>query len=464
MWAHAAGQIIDEAKEWLRAHPPPDGTVDLELQLDRAKIDLIKGAQTAYERAPTDERTILPGDVGKEQHPLVVAKQEAQRFLEATLQQAGLPPDQIRRLTASGKMGEARRLALNHNQEWAAVRRRMMVHKDGVTRTYESGIVPAININPRLRRRYLSSQPLEPGGPEHEPRYGTSSATKDDPYHARNLKLSTLDRIKPDGNRERMLTVVGHGVGDQWDIADPDERTAANRRGAKEVLETAFATNERVQTEALRRKAARDNTPVKITHVSVNLVTPSKPRDVLIATTGRRILPHHMEARYTDEQFAAFEANSTAGHQGRPVKLQVDAPDPAGLGQDVPVEVDVDVIAFSFAINPLATGKGIPDFVAGWTHVYDHNRQAMVRFIGDLGTGRDGSYGSAPGGFIGSVYARLDRSDPEQSALAVQIREQTDLVRKMFSSRTSSAAMSIRPRWAATSSICRGSRRRGWAC
>ncbi|HLT03105.1 MAG TPA: inositol phosphate phosphatase SopB [Geminicoccaceae bacterium] len=434
MWAHATAEIIDQAKEWLRAHPPPDGTVDLELQLDRAKVDLIKGAQTAYERAPTDQRTILPGQVDKEQHPVVVAKQEAKRFLEATLRQAGLPPDQIRKLTSSAKMNEARRLALNNNQSWAPVRRRMVIHRDGLTRTYESSIVPGININARLRRRYLSSQPLEQGGPEHKPRYGTSSATKDDPYHARNLKLSTLDRVKPDGNRERMLTVVGHGVNDQWDTEDPDERSAANRRTAKEVVETAFDTNDRVRTEALRRKATGDNRPVKITHVSVNLVTPSKPRDVLIAATGRRFLPHHMEARYTDEQFAAFEANTTAGNQGQPVKLVVDDPDPNGLGQDVELDVDVDVIAFSFAINPLATGRGIPDVVAGWTHVYEKNRQSMERFIGDLGTGREGSYGSKPGGFIGSVYDRLDQSDPEQAALAAQIREQTDLVRKMFTS------------------------------
>jgi phosphatidylinositol-4,5-bisphosphate 4-phosphatase len=56
----------------------------------------------------------------------------------------------------------------------------------------------------------------------------------------------------------------------------------------------------------------------------------------------------------------------------------------------------------------------------------------MVRFIGDLGTGPDGSYGAAPGGFIGSVYDRLDQSDPKQAELAADIRDQTDLVRKMF--------------------------------
>jgi phosphatidylinositol-4,5-bisphosphate 4-phosphatase len=152
----------------------------------------------------------------------------------------------------------------------------------------------------------------------------------------------------------------------------------------------------------------------------------------LIAATGRRVLPHHMEARYTDEQFAAFEANASAANGGQPVTLTVDDPAPGGLGQDVDLDVDLDVIAFSFAINPLATGKGIPDFIAGWTHVYEKNRQAMVRFIGDLGTGPDGSYGAAPGGFIGSVYDRLDQSDPKQAELAADIRDQTDLVRKMF--------------------------------
>jgi phosphatidylinositol-4,5-bisphosphate 4-phosphatase len=434
MWAHAAGQIIEDAKDWLRANPPPGGTVELELQLDRAKVDLIRGAQTAYDRAPTNERTVLPDSgVRKEEHPVKIAQKEAKRFLEATLQQAGLPPEQIRRLTSGEEMDEARRLALNNNQSWAPASRRMVVHKDGVTRTYESAVVPAISINARLRRRYLSSQPLEPGGPPHQPRYGTSSGTKNDPYHARNLKLSTLERILPNGLRKRMATVVGHGVLDQWDITDPQQRRAANRRGAKEVIETAFATNDRVSTEALNRRQAGDNRPVKITHLSVNLVTPSKPRDLLIAATARHVLPHHMEARYTDEQFAAFQANTNVGNGGQPLQLQVDDTRPGGgLGQDVNVNVDVDTIAFSFAINPLATGRGIPDWAAGWTHVYEQNRQSMVRFIGDLGAGGDGSYLSKPGGFIGSVHDRLDNNDPQQRELAAQIREQTDIVRKMF--------------------------------
>ena len=178
---------------------------------------------------------------------------------------------------------------------------------------------------------------------------------------------------------------------------------------------------------------------------------------------GRHVLPHHMEARYTDEQFAAFQANTTAGNGGQPLQLQVDDTRAGGgLGQDVGVNVDVDTIAFSFAINPLATGRGIPDWAAGWTHVYEQNRQSMVRFIGDLGEGRDGSYLSKPGGFIGSVHDRLDNNDPQQRDSRPRSASRPTSSARCSAARTSSAATAIRPRWTATCCICRGSPSRRW--
>src|SRR5262249_12102038 len=97
----------------------------------------------------------------------------------------------------------------------------------------------------------------------------------------------------------------------------------------------------------------------------------------------------------------------------------------------VDVLVDVDVISFSFGINPLATGK-MPDFMGGWASVYDHNKGMMEKFVGDLGEGEFGARGSKHGGFIGSVFDRLDPNDQQRAELRGKLQEQTDLVRAMF--------------------------------
>lgn len=449
LWANAASHIVDDAVRWIADNVPnPDMQALADLQQHRAQF--VGDAQNDYNNASTINRTPEPGSARtkaekqalKQNHPVVQGKAAAEAFLRQELRDAGMPDTQIDIFCGKKNLGEARRKALDHNQTWAPVVRDMVVNKDGLTRTYRSKITPGSQINARLGRLY--NQPTPPGNnaPPVDARPGVSSANKADHYHARNLKLSELERVLPNGATQSMGKVVGHGVLDSWDIEDPIERQNANRRGAKEVLETAVSTNDRITQTALNRKAAGDNTPVKVTHVSVNLITPSTPRDWVIETSGRKVMPHHMEGAYTDNQFRAFAANTTAGNNGQPVTLKVDDTRPNGaLGQDVDINVDVDVISFSFAINPLATGitiKGhefhLPDSLAGWSRVYEHNQEQMVKFVGDLGTGAFGAQGSRPGGFIGDVYDRLDPNIPAEAELMAKIREQTDIVRDMFTS------------------------------
>jgi phosphatidylinositol-4,5-bisphosphate 4-phosphatase len=442
LWANAAGHVIDQAKQWLQNNPPQGGPGAIQNQLDQATTQFVNQYTNAYTYASLDVNTIEPSKVTdkaqkkalKHTHPIAQGREQSVDFLKRELARAGLPQDQIDRLVGKENMGEARRKALDTNQTWAPVVRDMVVNKDGLTRTYRSKITPGSQINARLGRLYTAPQQGQ-NMPGVDARPGVSSGNKADHYHARNLKLSELERVLPNGQTQTMAKVVGHGVLDMWDIADPVERQAANRRGAKEVLETAVSTNDRVTRTALNRIAAGDNTPVKVTHVSVNLITPSTPRDWVIEKTNRGVMPHHMEGRYTDNQFEAFRANTTAGNNNQPVTLTVDDTRPGGqLGQDVDINVDIDVISFSFAINPLATGFHLPDSIAGWSRVYEHNQGMMQKFVGNLGSGREGSVGSRPGGFIGQVYDRLDLNNPAQATLAAQIREQTDIVREMFTS------------------------------
>lgn len=438
LWAEAAGHVFDEAIQRIAADPargPGDQAIQ---ELRDAKAAHIAHRDIAHQTAPTNVRTVVPTAENKATHPATQAKATSVAILKTALQDAGLSKAEIKDLTSNANMGKARRLALNANPDWAGpVSRRMVVNKDGVTRTYESKITFGADISPRLARRYAATVPLTPGGPAHAARSGIASAEKADHYHARNLKVSELSAVPPQVGigaappPKLMAKVVGHGVLDMWDIRDPTERAAANDRGAHEVIEVAFTTNDRVRAEALNRAAAGNTNPVKITHVSVNLTTPAAWRELPgMKNTGT--FHDYQELTYTKEQFRAFAANSSAAHGGGPVTLHVDDTRPGGaLGQDVAVPVEVDTICFSFGINPIATGK-MPDFMGGWANVYEHNRGEMVKFVGDLGTGKFGSEGMRPGGFVGGVYDRLDATQPDQAALMAKIRDQTNTVRSLF--------------------------------
>lgn len=484
LWAQAAGHIFDQAIAHITAHPPPGGAGPVVAQLQQAKAAHIAHRDVAYQTAPRDVLSEAPSDRNKHTHPAVTGKKNTEVLLKAELERAGLPRDVIGRLTSKASLGAARKEALNQNPDWAPIERDMVVTKDGVTRSYKSKITPGADISPRFARRYAQNNPGGVGVPAHAPRSGIASSEKADHYHARNLKVSELQRNVPGGPPVTIAKVVGHGVLDMWDIRDPGERQTANTRGAHEVLEAAITTNDRVRTEALNR-AQNGNPnppgPVKITHVSVNLTTPAPWRELPgLKSTDK--LHDYQELTYTREQFRAFEANGSAANGGQPVQFNIDDTRPgAPLGQDAAIEAEVETITFSFGINPLAThmtglegaklgavggaatglvyGSVVPiagniagavvgaavgavigglgleageNLGGGWDQVYEHNRGEMVKFVGDLGTGKEGSEGARPGGFIGSVYDQLDANDPQQAALMAKMRDQTNVVRSLF--------------------------------
>lgn len=438
LWAHAAGKIFDKAArplvEQMNEHLMAGNDHQAQRlrtrigQLMNAKQALIDTRTLEYNNASTAVRTDLPGTVEKARHPATLGKTHAKDTLKANLSAAGFDEATIKGLISSKSLGSARRDALNENQNWAPYERNMVVSRDGVTRVYKSRITPGGAINNRFARRYAES------GVE-----GFSSATKADRGHARNLKVSEL-LVETGAGDVSKAKVVGHGVLDMWDVEDPGERQTANRSGAHEVLEAAISTNDRIRTEALNRAQANADgdpqPPVKITHVSVNLVTPAGWREMPgFHKTDK--LHDYQELTYTESQFDAFHANSTEG-SGGPVTFQIDDDRPPGvdidaLGEDVDIAVDVDAITFSFAINPMATGK-VPDFVGGWASVYNHNKEMMVKFVGDLGDDSVGAYTTRPGGFIGSVMDRLDVNDPQQMEMLNKMQEQSNIVRDLFTS------------------------------
>ena len=292
---------------------------------------------TNLDNAPLDQRTD-PTTVDKDKHPATLGKTTTKAYLQTFLKNAGFSDDQIKGMTSSSKLSAARRQALNDNPDWAPINRPMVVTRDGVTRTYESRITPGGSINPRFARRYAENTGGGPGVEPHAPRSGISSATKGDHYHARNLKVSELVRVEQDGSVTSKAKVIGHGVLDMWDIRDPQARQDANVRGAKEVLECAIYSNDRIRNEALNRaQQARENPnqppppPVKVTHVSVNLITPSGVREL---PGVRSLLPDYQEQTYTKAQFEAFHAHTTEGNGG-PTTFQMDDDRQPGNGVNI---------------------------------------------------------------------------------------------------------------------------------
>jgi phosphatidylinositol-4,5-bisphosphate 4-phosphatase len=431
LWAEAAGHIFDRA-----AQKRPAGAE----ALGAAKTRHIEQRTEAYEAA---SKTEPPEGVEAKTHPVVAGKVETVDYLKAQLKAAGVPSGEIKKLTSKDSLAAARREALNQNQDWAPIERDMVVTKDGETRTYQSKITPACHINNHFRQLYQGNtaaqpQAAVPGQPQSRPR-SVSALEKANPTHPRNMKVSELQKPGPDGQPVTLAKVVGHGVLDMWEIADPERRKAANESAAHEVLEAAISVNDRIRQTATQRALAGNADPVKITHVSLNLTTPSPGREIPVV---RSMFPDHQELTYTEEQFRAFEASS-AGKDGGPAAFKVD--NPAGANHPaLDIKVEVDPITFSFGINPWSTkygtSTGTQEAFAGWNKVYEHNKIALTKLIGDLGSTESsigprkvGAVGTTPGGFIGSAYERLNpEEDPQHEEMAAKLRHQTNVVRAMF--------------------------------
>lgn len=409
LWAHAAQHILSSAQKANISSPQKNVRIAHgfnQQQTDIARF--VEKAQRDYDQsALTNQRVAIPSDQNKSNHPVIQGKKAALAFVKEQLKKAGFSKDEIKQKMNPDALQGAWRFALDHNQDWRPYVRTILVHKEGVTRSYTSIITPAGNIA-EFAQRYQSTVPLEKNGPPHAPQKGVSSADKANHYHARNLKLSELI-CDEDGSI--MAVLIGHGVLDMWDIKDEAERAEANKRGAKEVLELARVSNTN----------ARDKAATKYTHVSINQITPSGMREPLFAEKVPA-LRDYQEQTYTHAQFKAFDEVS---------------------GQNSMKELGfhVDVISFSFGINPLATGVLSTDIIGGWTSVDERNYKNMQRFIGNLGsellvTKQSRVQGQRPGGFIGSVLDKLEapafNDKPNLKQLATKLKEQTNIVRELF--------------------------------
>ncbi len=422
LWAKAVGVLFDQA---IDNNPQIFNMPGNFNAIVLIKQNYISQCETALAHASPTADCDLPS--------LKPHQEAALDYLRQQLTAIGISDQQIKQLTTRESLTQAWNQTLNTAHEWDKHSRNIVVVKNGVTQHYLSTVTPASHISPAFMRRYRKDGPLEDNGPEHTPRFGVSAAEKTDHYHPRNLKYSEISHVDDNDIVKWLGGFLGHGVLDSWNIADPEQRQLANQRASKEVFTAALECNSRLKAKALANPAK----PVKMTMVSVNLITPSPARE-LLPIKDSAALKDYQELTYTKNQFAAFAAH-TKKHTGRNASLVVTDAN----NQDQTVTVELDAICFSFGINPLATG-GLPDAIAGWNEVQEHNEKSMVRFIGDLGSKADffsdlksRITGRKPGGFIGHVMELSEQADKwngdsELHQLHSQLQKQTDLVRRLF--------------------------------
>jgi len=416
VWANAGNVLLDKLDKAIE-----DGEVALtdtqRLALQKARLDWqdkIGEVGKAYRDSENGDLQSVSGNKKETNHPIVQGKQDIQNELRALLEGVDVPKDVLKDLLGDKSWKQAEPKALSTLETWQPVSRDMVIMRDGVMRTYKSEITPGHLIDPRLG---VTDQHGRVGG--------TSAGVTDSLDHARNLKVSKL--IGTDG--QPMTTMIGHGVLDMWGVRDPQARRQSNETGAKEVLELALSSNERLRTALEDRDPLIPGPNPKLVHVSVNLISPDSLRDKLGVDA-------YQERTYTFNQFEAFDANSGAGKDLRLL---------GGDHQDRTVTVDVETITFSFGINAIATGTR-EKLMRTWSNVHEHNTKNMTKLVGDLGQGGFGARGARPGGFIGDAYDKLEEAvndgnltpQDEQKArdMMGQLRAQTDLVRGMFTEET----------------------------
>lgn len=426
IWAQAGQHIVDKVTQGVQ-----DGSIRLAngapgtVALQQAWTSVIGQKQQDYVATEHNNNSIdAPAKKSKlsfadpnANHPVKQGQKAVIDALKTELRNAGVSEADIKKLTGNGSMREAQRQALSESTLWQPVSRTMLVMRDGAVNEYTSRITPAQHWNPDFTDRYTNaSGRLQ----------GVTAGETDNLEHARNLKVSEL----LDGDGKSLATVVGHGVLDMWAIEDKDARQRVNEAGAKEVLELAASSNPRIEA---RLNAGQ---PMRMTHVSVNLISPDTLRSTSLANA---IKPEFAEKDFTEAQFQAFQANS-----GDNVSMRMYD---ANSGQVRNVNANVDTITFSFGINSISTSPRTTALLGGvWHNVHAHNTGNMIKLVGDLGSGRDGSVGTRPGGFIGQVYDEMEKglrserakAQPDQAVIRElegqlhKLQVQTDLVKTMF--------------------------------
>src|SRR5690606_3410542 len=211
------------------------------------------------ENVDTLQSIEAPSKSNKETHPIVQGKRDTLQDLRARLEGINIPRGTLDALFSKSSLARSERLALAGLETWQPVARDMPVMRDGVMRTYKSEIVPAQFISRQL------------GVDLGQGRIGgVSAGVKDSEDHARNLKGGRL--LDPDG--QVMTTVVGHGVLDMWGVEDGGDRRTSNERGAREVLEVALTSNERLRGVLTDPGRPQGAPPPRLVHVSANPIPP----------------------------------------------------------------------------------------------------------------------------------------------------------------------------------------------
>ena len=166
--------------------------------------------------------------------------------------------------------------------------------------------------------------------------------------HAVNLAVSSLSL---DGAAEPAFRGVRHAVHSAWEIANPQQRAAANVNRAKETVIAAFladpANAQRVQ-----------NGEINILMTSVSLLTPDSTRHTFQKGGVSD------ECQMLMEQKAAWDAVARDGVTFR------------HNGQDITIRPQI--FTFNLGVNAGAVKySGIaPDFAGGWTRSAEMNRAA----------------------------------------------------------------------------------------
>lgn len=297
-------------------------------------------------------------------------------------------------------------------QRWPVLRRTFVASVGERSAVFENRITPAARIDERYADAYAQNvaldAPLAGSDPAHAvaPRRGVSAYDIENAVHPRNLKISQLFRSEADAAPLCLGTVVGHGVLDAWGIADREARRQANANAAREVLDAAVISLPRVGMGIGAGSGKARTTPLSVTHVSVNLLTPE-------TMPPWRPLPGDVrEHAHIKAQFEAFEEASKMSSVG------------GGA-----LAVAIDAITFSFGIDARAT-ETHGWILRPWRQVQQHNLRSMVRLIGNpRGNARE-----APiGGFIGSVLDGLAEDEP-QGLLKRKLQAQAERVGQLFAS------------------------------
>ncbi|MFO1026785.1 MAG: inositol phosphate phosphatase SopB [Acetobacteraceae bacterium] len=423
MWMQTTRHTLDTVVDQLRDHlvaareandPGEQAKVEKSLVTALQKRDearqRVMAAEREWREASTERSNIDTSPSLFKTHPFEQHIKDEKKFLAKALEDAKVwPPG-----NDVGKFLKRHQVsALDTLQSWATIERRMVVHREGVTRTYTSEIKPASQLGHGIGDAYAQ-----------DGIQGVSAGNKRQATHARNLQVSALFRHDEAGNKQLVSQTIRHGVLDPWEIKDKDARRDAARAGAREVLNVAVTMDEAFLAQAKVNTGQNDenwqqNPLSHLVHVNLNLTT----ADDLEA---RKLSPGYREHDFTMTQFDAFEHNE--GVQ----RFDID-------GQDV--RVKIDTITLSFGVNAVALGSSLPWSLNGpeerWPQdIIDHNRDNLNKLIGTL------NEDARPGGHIGSIVDRL-RAKAEQQDLEPQdraallhqigrIQDETDLVRHMF--------------------------------